>query len=170
MTGTACRAPTNSPLPLKMLIGLISDTHGMVRVEAIDALRGCDMIVHAGDVGSPHVLKSLGNLAPVYAVRGNTDREGWTDELPWSQVIEAGDCSIYVLHILDDLDLDPAAAGFQAVIYGHSHQPQIANKNGVLYINPGSAGPRRFRLPVSVARLWAEADGLSAEIIELPVE
>lgn len=152
-----------------LIIGLISDTHGQVRAEAFEALRGCDLIVHAGDVGSPHVLQTLGGLAQLHAVRGNVDRERWADQLPWSRVVQADGVSIYVLHDLNELDLDPAAAGFQAVVYGHSHRPSVTTKDGVLYVNPGSAGPRRFDLPVAVARLRAEDGILRAEIIELPV-
>jgi putative phosphoesterase len=134
-------------------IGLVSDTHGLLRDGALEALRGSDLIVHAGDTGKPEILGSLRQLAPVVAVRGNIDRGAWASELPATAIVEAGPAIIYVLHDIGELDLDPAAAGFQIVVSGHSHQPGRMERSGVLYINPGSAGPRRFRLPVTVARL-----------------
>jgi putative phosphoesterase len=134
-------------------IGLVSDTHGLLRDKALEALRGSELIVHAGDVGEPEILGSLRQLAPVAAVRGNIDRGTWASELPATAIVEAGPATIYVLHDIGELDLDPAAAGFQIVVSGHSHQPSRMERSGVLYINPGSAGPRRFRLPVTVARL-----------------
>ncbi|HKX00044.1 MAG TPA: metallophosphoesterase family protein [Bryobacteraceae bacterium] len=134
-------------------IGLISDTHGLLRPEALQALKGSELIIHAGDVGDPKILDALGALAPVVAVRGNIDRGGWAEQLPATAVAEAGAILIYVLHDVNRLDLDPAAAGFQVVVSGHSHKPRRTERGGVLYINPGSAGPRRFRLPVTVARL-----------------
>jgi putative phosphoesterase len=149
-------------------IGVISDTHGLLRPEAIDALRGVRKIIHAGDVGTPEVLRELEKLAPVVAVRGNVDG-AWASHIPLTQVIEVDDVSIYVLHVLQELDLKPEAAGFSAVVYGHSHQPKVEQKNGVLYFNPGSAGPRRFSLPVSIGRLDVSQRGVSAEIIELDV-
>jgi putative phosphoesterase len=152
-----------------LTIGVISDTHGQLRDEAFEALRGSDLIVHAGDVGSPRILQTLGGLAEVHAVRGNVDRERWADELPWSRVVQVDSLTLYVLHDLGELDLDPAVAGIHAVIYGHSHSPSVATRNGVLYLNPGSAGPRRFDLPVAVARLRAQEGKLTAEIVELPV-
>jgi uncharacterized protein len=141
-----------APNPIK-IVGLISDTHGLLREEAVEALRGSDLIVHAGDVGDAKILEDLRALAPVVAVRGNVDLDAWADVLPVTTVAEAGAVSIYVLHDLNQLDLDPAAAGFQIVVSGHSHKPAQAARNGVLFINPGSAGPRRFQLPVTVARL-----------------
>jgi putative phosphoesterase len=125
----------------------------LLRDGALEALRGCELIVHAGDVGKPEILGSLRQLAPVVAVRGNIDRGAWASELPATAIVEAGPATIYVLHDIGELDLDPAAAGFQIVVSGHSHQPGRTVRSGVLYINPGSAGPRRFRLPVTVARL-----------------
>lgn len=133
--------------------GLISDTHGLLRAEALRALEGSDLIIHAGDIGKPEILAELGKLAPVIAVRGNIDRGEWASALPASAVAHAGEVDIYVLHDLRDLDLDPAAAGFPIVVSGHSHKPARREHGGVLYINPGAAGPRRFRLPVTVARL-----------------
>ncbi len=134
-------------------IGLISDTHGLLRPEAVDALRGSELIIHAGDVGDPKILDTLGELAPVVAVRGNVDREAWAQALPVNAIADAGVVQIYVLHDVHDLDIDPATAGFGAVISGHSHKFGRSERAGVLYLNPGSAGPRRFTLPVTVARL-----------------
>jgi putative phosphoesterase len=134
-------------------IGLISDTHGLLRDEARRALEGSDLIIHAGDVGKPEILDALKALAPVVAVRGNVDNEPWASALPLTAIVEAGPAHIYVLHDIQELDLDPAAAGFHIVVSGHSHQPGRTERGGVLCINPGSAGPRRFHRPVTVARL-----------------
>lgn len=152
-----------------MLVGLISDTHGLVRPEALRALAGAGLIVHAGDVGSPQVIEALRNIAPVVAVRGNADRDYWARALPLSDIVEAGGAALYVLHDLHELSLDPAAAGLSAVIYGHSHTPAIEQRAGVLYVNPGSAGPRRFHLPVSVALLDIDDGRLQARIVALAV-
>jgi len=133
-------------------IGLISDTHGLLREEALSALRGSELIIHAGDVGKPEILSALKTLAPVVAVKGNIDTEPWASALPATAVAEAGPITIYILHNIHDLDLDPAAAGFQIVVSGHSHKPERKECSGVLYVNPGSAGPRRFNLPVTLAR------------------
>jgi putative phosphoesterase len=134
-------------------IGLISDTHGLLRKGAVEALRGSDLILHAGDVGKPEILEALRKIAPVIAVRGNVDTEPWAKALPETAVAEAGAVLIYVLHDVNALDLNPAAAGFHIVVSGHSHKPGETECDGVLYINPGSAGPRRFQLPVTLARL-----------------
>lgn len=134
-------------------IGVISDTHGLLRPRAERALEGSELIVHAGDVGRPEILEALRKIAPVVAVRGNVDTAAWTEALPRTQVVQARDATLYVLHDLNELDLNPAAAGFQMVISGHTHKPAQFEKDGVLYLNPGSAGPRRFALPVTVARL-----------------
>jgi uncharacterized protein len=150
-------------------IGAISDTHGLLRPQALAALAGCDLIIHAGDIGSPDVLARLGALAPVHAVRGNVDHGAWSANLPVTQRIEIDGFRIYVLHILAKLD-PQAADNVDAVIYGHSHQPKIETKNGTLFFNPGSAGPRRFRLPITVGRMTAEHGKLCAEIVELSVE
>ena len=150
-------------------IGVISDTHGLLRPEALRALAGADLIVHAGDIGGPEVLEALRTLAPLVAVRGNNDRGPWASALPETEVVEAGGRSLYVLHDVKELDLDPRAAGFDAVITGHSHQPRIDRRDGVLYLNPGSAGPRRFKLPIAVARLEVDAARLDAEIVQLDV-
>lgn len=152
-----------------MKIGVISDTHGLLRLEAVDALRDVDRILHAGDVGEREILDQLRQLAPVTAVRGNVDTERWARSLPRDQIIEAEGVSLYMLHNLDELDLRPEAAGFRAVVYGHSHQPKMETMNGVLYFNPGSAGPRRFKLPVSVGKLVVEDGKIRGELIELRV-
>jgi len=148
-------------------VGVISDTHGLVRDEALAALRDSDIILHAGDIGSPNVLHALERIAPTYAVRGNNDRDEWGRSLPLTEVVELGAHLVYLLHDIADLDVDPAAAGFRAVIYGHSHKPGIEQREGVLYLNPGSAGPRRFRLPIAVARMRVSDEGLQAELVEL---
>lgn len=150
-------------------IGVISDTHGLVRPEAIEILRGSDLIVHAGDVGGPEVLEALRAVAPVVTVRGNNDTGNWAQTLLETEVLEIGDVLLYVLHDVHGLDLDPAAAGFAAVISGHSHVPLIEERKGVLYLNPGSAGPRRFSLPVTAARLRIRGVALQAEIRELSI-
>jgi uncharacterized protein len=150
-------------------IGVISDTHGLLRPEAVKALKGVELIIHAGDVGNPKVLANLARIAPVQAVRGNTDRGEWAADLPPTRVVEVGGVHLYVLHELFCLDLDPAAAGINAVIFGHSHSPHLERKNGVLYLNPGSAGPRRFTLPVSLARIKVQGNSLHPELLELKV-
>jgi putative phosphoesterase len=148
-------------------IGVISDTHGLLRPEAAAALRGCDLIVHAGDVGDPAILEELGAIAPMVAVRGNIDKGGWATKLPEREVVELDDCRMLVLHNRDELDLDPRAAGFHAVIAGHSHRPSIETRNGVLHLNPGSAGPRRFRLPVTVGWITLMRGEPAAKIIDI---
>ena len=153
-----------------MIAGLISDTHGLLRQEALDALRGSDIIVHAGDVGNPEILDHLRELAPVVAVRGNIDKGAWAAALRETAVAEAGQILIYVLHDLSELDLDPSAAGFPIVVSGHSHQPSAKTRAGVLYINPGSAGPRRFRLPITVARLDLEQVPWNVEFLDLEMK
>jgi uncharacterized protein len=152
-----------------LTIGVISDTHGLLRPEAVEALRGSAQILHAGDVGAPEVLTELRKIAPVTAVRGNVDRDVWAREIRHREVVEIEDVSIYMLHILDELDLNPRGAGFGAVVYGHSHVPKSEVKNGVLYFNPGSAGPRRFKLPVTVGKLVIEGRAVRGEIVELVV-
>lgn len=148
-------------------MGLISDTHGLLRPEAVAALAGVERIVHAGDVGSPEVLAALRRIAPVHAVRGNVDTAPWARSLPEREAVPCGEVFVYVLHDLTDLDLDPAVAGFVAVVHGHSHRPAVENRGGVLYLNPGSAGPRRFGLPVTVALLHVRRDSSRAEIVHL---
>lgn len=150
-------------------VGVISDTHGMVRSEAIEALAGSDLIIHAGDVGDPRALDQLRELAPTFAVRGNIDRAPWAMELPLNEVVEVGPHLFYVLHEIEHLDLDPVAAEIAVVISGHSHQPQAEQRGDVLYLNPGSAGPRRFKLPIALARVEATDDRISSRFIELEV-
>jgi uncharacterized protein len=150
-----------------MKLGIISDTHGLLRPEAARALSGVDLIVHAGDVGSPEVLTKLKALAPVFAVRGNVDTESWAMELPATAIVDAGSASLYVLHNLRELDLKPKAAGFDAVISGHTHQAEQWEREDVLYLNPGSAGPRRFHLPVTLALVDVGSELWKVEIVEL---
>lgn len=151
----------------KIKIGIISDTHGLLRPEAVSALSGVSLIIHAGDIGSPEILHKLRAVAPVVAVRGNNDQDGWARGLPLTEVVEIGKVSIYVLHDAGLLDLDPVASGFSAVISGHSHRPLKESRNGVFFLNPGSAGPRRLKLPASVAILSIEEKNLNASIIAL---
>ncbi|HYE34725.1 metallophosphoesterase family protein [Methylocaldum sp.] len=150
-------------------IGVISDTHGLMRPEAITALKGCDLILHAGDIGRPEVLDALRCIAPVIAVRGNVDKGAWAEPLPEREVVQIDDRCIYLLHNLKELDLNPVTAGFDAVVSGHSHQSKIQKEHGVLYLNPGSAGPKRFKLPVSMGRLVLSDGALRGEIVELEV-
>src|ERR1700690_540978 len=148
-------------------IGVISDTHGLLRPEALAALRGSNYIIHAGDIGDAQILAKLAAIAPLTAVRGNVDHGEWTQRIPATNILEIGEVSIYVLHSLQELDLKPEAAKFAAVVYGHSHVPKRELKNGVLYFNPGSAGPKRFRLPVSVGRLFVTDGKVESEIVML---
>jgi hypothetical protein len=150
-------------------VGLLSDTHGLMRLEALEFLRGSDFIVHAGDIGHPGVLAALRALAPVTAVRGNNDRDDWARAIVETEVLRVDEVSIHVLHDLAELDLDPAAAGFRVVVSGHSHQPRIEERGGVLYVNPGSCGPRRFRLPIAVAELRISGPSVKAKLVELEI-
>ena len=152
-----------------MTVGVISDTHGLLRPEAVEALRGSSLILHAGDVGTSAVLDALRAIAPTRAVRGNVDTAPWAAALPMTDVVAIGALHVYILHDLGALDLDPKAAGFAAVISGHTHRSHAAVRHGVLYLNPGAAGPRRFTLPVSVAKLHVEGDRLLHEIVEFHV-
>jgi len=148
---------------------MISDTHGMLRPQALEALRGSERIVHAGDVGKPEILTALRELAPVVAIRGNVDTADWARALPETAVVEAGKALLYVLHDVHALDLNPAAAGFHVVVSGHSHRPGKFERDSVLYINPGSAGPRRFQLSVTVARLDLGRTPFEVEFVELKI-
>jgi putative phosphoesterase len=148
-------------------IGLISDTHGLLRQEAVEALRGSELIIHAGDVGKPEILEALKEIAPVVAVRGNVDTAEWAKKLPETAAAEVGPAMIYVLHDVNALDLNPASSGFQIVVSGHSHQPGKNEVQGVLYINPGSAGPRRFQLPITVALLSVRQSPFEVEFVNL---
>jgi putative phosphoesterase len=150
-------------------IGVIADTHGLVRPAALAALHGSMLIIHAGDIGAPDVLPALEAIAPVVAVRGNNDHGAWAEALPETATVEVGALRLYVLHDVKSLAVDPQAAGFHAVIAGHSHRPLVMERQGVLFVNPGSAGPRRFKLPVAVARLSIAAHTLHAELIRLDV-
>jgi len=149
------------------VVGLISDTHGLLRKEALIALTGCDLIIHAGDIGKPEIIQELSTVAPVVAVRGNIDKGSWASQFPLTAVADADSALIYVLHDIQQLDLDPTAAGFQFVISGHSHKPGHTERSGVTYVNPGSAGPRRFHLPITVARLDLSQSPASVEFIHL---
>jgi len=149
------------------VVGLIADTHGLLRPEALEALRNVDLVIHAGDVGRVEILETLKDLAPVRAVKGNVDRGAWAKELPKDELVEMGEISIYVYHGYEELDLDPQAAGCQVVVSGHSHKPGITEKQGVLYLNPGSAGPRRFKLPVILMRLYISGKAVRPELVHL---
>jgi putative phosphoesterase len=148
-------------------LGVISDTHGLLREEALRNLAAVDLIIHAGDVGSPNILRRLSTIAPVHAVRGNIDTATWTARLPEQQSIEVENTNIFVIHRIADLDFDPAVRAYGIVIYGHSHKATIERRSGVLYLNPGSAGPRRFRLPVTLARVTLQGGEAQPRIITL---
>jgi putative phosphoesterase len=150
-----------------MVIGVISDTHGLLRPEALELLRGSDHIIHAGDIGSPEIIPALERIAPVTAIRGNVDKAAWGRRFAETEVVEFGGLHIYVIHDLNALDLAPKAAGFAAVISGHSHQPKQEVKDDVLYFNPGSAGPRRFKLPISLGRLEIADGKIIGQILEI---
>lgn len=152
-----------------MIIGVISDTHGLLRPEALELLRGSEHIIHAGDIGSPDIIPALEKIAPATYIRGNVDIQPWARRFAETEVVELAGVHIYVIHDLNALDLNPKAAGFAAVISGHSHQPKQQMKDGVLYFNPGSAGPRRFKLPISVGRLQILNGGIEAKILDLPL-
>lgn len=150
-----------------MIVGVISDTHGLLRPEAVEKLRGSEHIIHAGDIGSSEIIPELQKLAPVTAIRGNVDYQDWTKRFPETEVVELAGVNIYIIHDVNALDLNPKASGFAAVISGHSHKPNQEMKNGVLYFNPGSAGPRRFKLPITVGRLEITAGALTATVLSL---
>ncbi len=159
--------PPSSTGPI-CTVGVISDTHGLLRPEAVEALHGSELILHTGDVGNPKILEALEGIAPVVAVRGNMDRAPWARDLPETEAVEVSGAHIYILHDLATLPLDPVAAGFAVVISGHTHEPSVGSEGGVLYLNPGSAGPRRFRLPGSVASLEIRQGAPHARIIKCP--
>ena len=148
-------------------VGLISDTHGLLRPEALAALQGSELIIHAGDIGKPEVLASLKSIAPVLAIRGNNDRESWAKKIPDILHLQINGACLFVIHNVNDLEVDPAAEGFNAVISGHSHKPGITNSDGVVFLNTGSAGPRRFKLPVALALLRIQREKVNAQIVEL---
>jgi putative phosphoesterase len=147
-------------------VGLIADTHGLLRAEAVEALRGSDLIVHAGDVGDPAILEALGRLAPVRAVRGNNDRGAWAAALPETDRVDVGGIALYVLHDIGELAIDPGTSGCRVVVAGHSHRPAHAVREGVHFVNPGSAGPRRFRLPIAAAEVQVQGQEISARVCE----
>jgi uncharacterized protein len=169
LLGGESKVPQGRGLSGKSFVGVISDTHGLVRPQALTALAGAKRIIHAGDIGRPAVLTALEAIAPVVAVRGNNDREAWAAAIPETAIVEVGGLRLYVLHDVKTLDFDPARAGFLGVICGHSHRPRLEQQAGVWFINPGSAGPRRFTLPVTVARLYVHGRELTAEVVELHV-
>jgi putative phosphoesterase len=152
---------------MPVVIGVISDTHGLLRPEAVAALSGVDRIVHAGDIGAPEILTALAEIAPVTAVRGNNDHGPWAQAIPKTQVVDADGVLVYVIHDVGELDIEPGAGGFGVVVAGHSHRPRSELRDGVLWFNPGSAGPRRFRLPIAVGRLSIEAGRARGEIVTL---
>lgn len=153
----------------ELVVGVISDTHGLLRPEAVDLLRGSDLIIHAGDVGKPEVIDRLREVASIHVVRGNIDTGSWAAALPLTELVDVGNHRFFVLHDIAQLDVDPVAAGFAAVVFGHSHRPSIETRDGVLFLNPGSAGPRRFKLPVTVARVKTSERHIRAEIVDLGV-
>ncbi len=161
-------------LPLRKIerkhqrIGLIADTHGLLRPEALAALADSDLLIHAGDIGKPEVVAALKKIAPLVAIKGNNDTDSWARHLPETKKITLGALKLYVIHNVKELSFDPAARGFRVVISGHSHKPVIQTKDNVLFVNPGSAGPRRFKLPICVGKLLVQGETVDAEIIELP--
>ena len=148
-------------------IGIISDTHGLIRQRVVKSFKGVDLIVHAGDVGKPELLETLQSIARVYPVRGNVDGDKWADNLPFTETVKVGQVFLYILHDVNALNLDPVAAGFNAVISGHSHIPEIEKRNGVLFLNPGSAGSKRLKYSASIAFLYVNGVSIGAEIVEL---
>jgi uncharacterized protein len=148
-------------------VGLIADTHGLLRPEARAFLIGCDYIVHGGDIGEPRILDELAVIAPLIAVRGNNDTQPWAAHLPLTEMIRVGNVFVYVIHDLAELDIDPTAAGVRVVVSGHSHKPMIEERDGVLYVNPGSAGPRRFKLPISVGQITVSGSSVKAQLVDL---
>ena len=152
-----------------MIIGVISDTHGLLRPEAVELLRGSEHIIHAGDIGAPEIIPELEKIAPVTAIRGNVDTQAWSRQFAETEVVELGGLFLYIIHDANALDLNPKAAGFAAVISGHSHKPAQQVNDGVLYFNPGSAGPRRFSLPISLGKLEVSATGIQGSLHRLEV-
>ena len=151
------------------VIGLISDTHGLIRPEALEVLQGVDLIIHAGDIGKREVIDALQDIAPVLAIKGNNDIGGWAHRFPETKLTKLGNTRLFVIHNVNELACDPVARRYQVVVSGHSHKPSVSTRDGVLFVNPGSAGPRRFKLPIAVAKLFIEDNQVNAAIIELPV-
>jgi putative phosphoesterase len=162
-------APHHAGPQNSLRVGVISDTHGLLRPQATAFLRGCDHILHGGDIGSAQILEQLASLAPVTAVRGNNDTHAWAASLPDTQLVELAGVRLYVIHDLNELRIDPGATAVQVVVSGHSHQPSLSERAGVIYLNPGSAGPRRFRLPVSIAEIRIEGAGVTPQLVQLQV-
>jgi uncharacterized protein len=157
--------PLRSSAPF--ILGLISDTHGLLRPSALDAMRGSNLIIHAGDIGDPQILDQLKEIAPVTAVRGNVDTAAWAEQFPETAVARAGTTAIFVLHDLKTLSIKPAAQGISIVVSGHSHKPVSNERDGVLYVNPGSAGPRRFNLPITVARIDLQSHPWKVQFLDV---
>jgi hypothetical protein len=153
----------------ELRVGVISDTHGLLRSEARAFLVGCDYIIHGGDIGSRDILDALAALAPLVAVRGNNDRESWAEHLPETEMIRVGGVFAYIIHDLSRLDIEPRAAGVQVIVSGHSHKPCSEERDGIVYINPGSCGPKRFKLPVSIGELWVDGSHVRARTVELQI-
>lgn len=151
----------------ELRVGLVADTHGLLRPDARAFLVGCDYIVHGGDVGGPKILDELAVMAPLIAVRGNNDTQPWAAHLPATELIRVGNVFVYVIHNLAELDIDPGAAGVRVVVSGHSHKPMLEERDGVLYVNPGSCGPRRFKLPISVGEVIVSGSAVNARIVDL---
>jgi uncharacterized protein len=151
------------------VIGLISDTHGLIRPEALEALKGVELIIHAGDIGKREIIDALQDIAPVLAIKGNNDIGEWAHRFPETKLVKSGNTRLFVIHNVNELECDPVTHGYQVVVSGHSHKPSVSTRDGVFFVNPGSAGPRRFKLPVAVGKLFIENNQVSAEIIELPV-
>ena len=156
-----------SPPRGELRVGLVSDTHGLLRPEARALLIGCDYIIHGGDIGGAEILDELAAMAPLFAVRGNNDTQAWAKRLPETELIRVGNVFVYVIHDLAGLDIDPAAVGVRVVVSGHSHRPKIEERGAVLYVNPGSCGPRRFTLPISIGEIIVSGDGAKARVVEL---
>jgi hypothetical protein len=153
---------------MRKTVGVLSDTHGLLRPQVAELLKEVDWILHAGDIGSPEVLDGLKRIAPLTAIRGNNDTAVWAKKIPETKTIRIGSILVYMLHNVKELDIDPSSAGFQVVISGHSHRPSIEWKDDILFLNPGSAGPRRFKLPVSIARLTLDGRDVRAELLDVP--
>jgi uncharacterized protein len=151
------------------VIGLISDTHGLIRPEALEALRGVEFIIHAGDIGKREVIDALQDIAPVLAIKGNNDIGGWAHRFPETKLVKSGNIRLFVIHNVNELEWNPVARGYQVVVSGHSHKPSVMTRDGVLFVNPGSAGPRRFKLPIAIGKLFIKENQVNAAIIELPV-
>ncbi len=153
----------------RRVIGLISDTHGLIRPEALEALQGVELIIHAGDIGKREVIDALQDIAPVLAIKGNNDIGSWAHRFPETKLVKSGNTRLFVIHNVNELECDPVARRYQVVVSGHSHKPSVSTRDGVLFVNPGSAGPRRFKLPIAVGKLFIEDNQVNAAIIELPV-